>query len=110
MMTSILHRMTGVALGAGTLLLAWWLLAAAGGPEEFATVKAFFGHWTGRAVLFGFSLALFFHLINGIRHLFWDAGLGFEVETATGWSWVIIFASVVLTVIAWVFGYGLVGG
>ena len=80
---SILHRITGVALGVGTVLLAWWLLAAATGPEAFAAARAFIGSIAGRFILLGFTFALFYHLANGIRHLFWDFGLGLDARTAT---------------------------
>ncbi len=98
---SITHRATGVALAAGTVLLVWWLFAAAAGPEAFATVQGFMGSWFGYLVLFGFTYALMYHLCNGIRHLFWDAGYGFELETVYKSGWVTVAGSVVLTVIAW---------
>ncbi|MFQ5533660.1 MAG: succinate dehydrogenase, cytochrome b556 subunit [Sphingomonadales bacterium] len=110
MATSIMHRITGLALAAGTLLLAWWLLAAASGPEAFAALNAVLAHWLGRLALFGFSWALLYHLSNGIRHLFWDAGLGFDVRTATRTGWAALFGSLLLTLIAWAFGYGMLGG
>lgn len=99
---SISHRATGIALAAGTLLLVWWLLAAAAGPEAFATAQGFMGSWFGYLILFGFSYALMYHLCNGIRHLFWDAGYGFELETAYKSGWMTVGASVVLTVVAWI--------
>jgi succinate dehydrogenase / fumarate reductase cytochrome b subunit len=77
MVTSITHRATGIALGVGTLLLAWWLIAVAAGPEAYATVTAFTTSWFGQIILFGFTWSLFYHLCNGIRHLFWDMGQGF---------------------------------
>lgn len=101
---SISHRITGVALAAGTLLLAWWLIAAATGPEAFATVQGFLGSWLGYLILFGFSYALMYHLCNGIRHLFWDAGYGFEIETAYKSGWATVAGSIVLTVVAWAIG------
>jgi len=76
---SILHRVTGVALTAGTLLLTWWLVAAAYGPEQFANVQGFIGSWIGQLVLWGFTFSLFYHLGNGVRHLAWDFGWGFEL-------------------------------
>jgi succinate dehydrogenase / fumarate reductase cytochrome b subunit len=74
--TSILHRITGVALGAGTVLLTLWLVSAAAGDGPFSIVQAFFASWVGRIILFGFTVALFYHFCNGIRHLTWDAGKG----------------------------------
>jgi len=76
---SILHRVTGVALTFGTLLLTWWLVAAAYGPSQFATAQGFLGSWIGQLLLWAFTFALFYHLGNGIRHLAWDFGWGFEL-------------------------------
>lgn len=105
MATSILHRASGVGLGIGTLLLAWWLVAAAAGPDYFAYVQGVLGSWLGRLILLGFTWALFFHLCNGIRHLVWDVGIGFEKAAASRASWIVITASVVLTVVAWILAY-----
>jgi succinate dehydrogenase / fumarate reductase, cytochrome b subunit len=102
---SILHRLTGIALAVGTLLLTWWLVAAAAGPEAFATAQGLIGSLFGQLLLFGWSFAFFYHLCNGIRHLTWDAGYGFEIETATRSGWLVVIASVVLTLVAWVAGY-----
>lgn len=101
---SITHRATGVALAAGTLLLVWWLVAAATGPEQFATVQAVMGSWLGKLVLLGWTVSLFFHLANGIRHLFWDAGLGFELKTTYASGWAVVAATAVLTILAWAWG------
>ena len=79
---SISHRLTGVALAAGTLLLAAWIIAAAMGPAAHARVAGFAGSWLGQLMLFGWSVALFYHLLNGIRHLFWDTGRGLDLATA----------------------------
>ena len=78
MATSIMHRITGVGAGVGALLLVWWLVAAAAGPDYFSFVQGVFGAWYGRLVLFGVTWSLAFHLCNGIRHLVWDLGAGFE--------------------------------
>ncbi|MBI1775684.1 MAG: succinate dehydrogenase, cytochrome b556 subunit [Proteobacteria bacterium] len=107
---SIIHRGTGIALTAGTLLLVYWLLAAALGPESFADAQALIGSWFGYLVLFGWSLSLFFHLANGIRHLFWDAGFGFELDQVYASGWVVVGAAVGLTVLAWVVGLVALGG
>ncbi len=107
---SILHRMTGVGLGFGTLLLAWWLIAAALGPEAFEVAQGFVGSIIGRLVLFGFTVAFFYHLANGIRHLVWDAGYGFELSSLTRSGWLVVAATVLLTLIAWVAGYAMRAG
>lgn len=101
---SITHRATGVALAVGTLLLVWWFAAAATGPEAFATVQRVLASWIGRVLLFGWTLALFYHLCNGIRHLFWDAGLGFELKTTYISGWLVIIATLALTALTWVWG------
>jgi succinate dehydrogenase / fumarate reductase cytochrome b subunit len=107
---SILHRITGIALAVGTLALAWWLIAAAAGPDSFATAQAAAGSWLGRLLLFGWTFALFYHLANGIRHLCWDAGYGFDLPTVTASGWTVVAAAIVLTLGAWVFGYAAMGG
>lgn len=107
---SILHRITGLGLAVGTLALAWWLIAAAVGPDAFATAQAAAGSWLGRLLLFGWTFALFYHLANGIRHLCWDAGYGYELPTVTASGWTVIAATIILTLGAWVFGYAAMGG
>jgi len=102
---SILHRATGLALAFGTIFLVWWLLAAATGDSPFCTAEAFWYSWFGRLLLFGWTWSLFYHLSNGIRHLFWDAGYGFELKTTYASGWTVVTASFVLTVIAWVDAY-----
>lgn len=101
---SIVHRMTGVALGVGTLLLTWWLVAAATSAEAFATVQHFIGSAIGLLLLLGWTLALFFHLCNGIRHLAWDIGLGFEKTEYHATGWTVLIATGVLTILVWVVG------
>lgn len=105
--TSILHRATGVALGIGTLFLVWWLMAAAMGGGHFEFVQSVMGSWIGQLILFGFSFTLFFHLCNGIRHLFWDSGYGFEIVTAQISSKLVIAATATLTVLAWILSLAL---
>ena len=107
---SILHRLTGVALAIGSVLLIYWLTAAASGAGAFETARSLFGSFIGRLLLFGWTFALFYHLCNGIRHLFWDIGLGFELETVQRSGIVVIAASVALTLAAWVMGYSMMGG
>ncbi len=82
MATSIVHRVTGVALAGGMLVLTWWLVAAASGPETYDSFVAQISTTFGQIVLFGFSWSLAYHSVNGIRHLAWDLGYGFAVPTA----------------------------
>ena len=106
-LTSVLsfsHRATGVALSVGTLFLVWWLVAAATGAEVFAAARWFFGSWLGLLLLLGWTFSFFFHLCNGIRHLFWDAGYGFELRTSYASGWIVMAASGVLSVVAFVAG------
>ena len=107
---SITHRATGIALLVGTLVLVYWLLAAASGAEAYGSAQQLLGSWLGRLVLLGFSFALFFHLCNGIRHLFWDAGLGFELKTAYASGNAVVIVSIAMTVLAWVLAYAMRGG
>jgi len=109
MFTSIVHRVTGLAAGVGALLLVWWLLALAAGPDAFSATQAIFSAWYGRLVLFGITWALFFHLLNGIRHLVWDTGRGFELKTARASGLFVIILSVILSVILWIYGYWSLG-
>ena len=99
-----LHRITGLGLGIGTLLLTWWLVAAATSAEAFASVQWFIGSPIGLLMLFGWTFSLFFHLCNGIRHLAWDLGLGFEKAQYIMTGYVVAGTSVGLTVLVWIIG------
>jgi len=107
MVMSIVHRITGGALYFGMPFLAWWLIAAATGPDAFATANAFFGSWIGRLILLGFTWSLIHHMLGGIRHLVWDAGYGFDPQTASRMAWASLVGSVALTLIVWIVGYAL---
>jgi succinate dehydrogenase / fumarate reductase cytochrome b subunit len=98
---SILHRLTGIALSVGSILLAWWLIAVAAGGQIFAATHAFIASPIGVVLLFLWSVAFFYHLCNGVRHLAWDAGHGFELRQAFLGSYAVLAATVVLTVFAW---------
>ena len=104
---SISHRATGVLLAAGSLVLVYWLAAVASGPDAFADAQALLGSLPGRVLLLLLTFSLFYHLGNGIRHLFWDAGLGFELRTAHASGVAVIVAAVVLTLAAWALGYAM---
>jgi succinate dehydrogenase / fumarate reductase cytochrome b subunit len=106
---SITHRAAGVALAVGTLLLVYWVVAAAAGPEAYATARSFIGSWFGLLILFGWSVALFFHLCNGIRHLAWDAGYGYDLKVAYASGYAVLAGTAVLTVLAWVLGCAVMG-
>jgi len=106
---SILHRLSGIALALGLLLLVWWVVAAVRGPESFAHVQGFVASFLGRLLLFGWTWALFFHLANGVRHLCWDAGWGFEIRQFYASGWAVVTASGVLTLAAWIWGYAALG-
>ncbi len=99
---SVVHRGTGAALSIGSIALVYWLMALAGGEAAFSSAQAFMGSILGRLMLFGWTFALFFHLCNGIRHLFWDAGYGFEKETVKTSSFIVLAAAGFLTLLVWV--------
>lgn len=99
---SITHRITGVGLVVGLVALAAWLGAAASGPAAFAAVQSFFGSPIGLLLLFGWSVALFFHLGHGVRHLLWDSGWGFELPQAYASAKVSLAFTAALTLVAWI--------
>jgi succinate dehydrogenase cytochrome b subunit len=101
--SSILHRLTGIALAVGSILLAWWIVAVAAGGQVFAATHAFVASPIGVLLLFLWSVAFFYHLCNGIRHLAWDAGYGFELRNAHISGYAVLAATVVLTVLAWLY-------
>ena len=101
MVLSIIHRATGVALAAGTVLLIALLLALAAGPDAYQTVRAFCSSWLGMLMLFGWTWALSFHMCNGIRHLAWDAGWGFDIPRAYLTGWTVVAASLLMTALIW---------
>lgn len=103
MMTSIVHRATGVALAVGSLLVVAGLIHLAAGEESYTYFKGILGSPLGMIVLFGWSWALFYHLCNGIRHLLQDAGLGYEIATFVRSSWMSVAGSIVLTVLVWAY-------
>ncbi len=98
---SILHRATGVVLALSVLLITWWFVALAGEPASYQSVQAFFTSWFGSLLLFGWTFCSFYHLCNGIRHLCWDAGIGFEIPQVYLSGKVVLGISVVLTALVW---------
>lgn len=112
-LTSVLsftHRLTGIALSVGSLLLVAWLVAGSMGPSAYDALLGFLGSWLGLLLLFGWTFALFFHLCNGIRHLCWDAGYGFELKTIYASGWAVVAASALLTIATWLGGTFALGG
>ena len=104
MALSILHRASGVALGVGTLLLTWWLVAAATSPQAFGAVQDFLGSPIGILLLFGWSAALIFHFFTGIRHLAWDMGFGFEPGEYNSTGRMVVIATAATVFVVWLIG------
>lgn len=101
MVLSITHRASGVFLAMGSLLLVYWLMSAAAGPASYAQAEAVFGSLVGRLALIAWTVALYYHLCNGIRHLFWDIGKGFAIADAYRSAYLVLGATVVLTAMTW---------
>lgn len=104
---SITHRATGVFLSLGALLLCYWLMAVAAGPDQFAKTSAHIQAWYGQVLLFLFCWSFYYHLCNGIRHLFWDAGLGLELKTTYQSGYAVVVVSILLTLLTWYAGVAL---
>lgn len=105
---SILHRATGIALSVGALYLAVWVICASASPRTYAAFQDFNASIVGRFVLGGWLFSTFFHLCNGIRHLFWDAGYGFELKDADRSGWIVVVVSLVATALSWIIGLRLI--
>ncbi len=107
---SITHRITGVALAVGTLVLTYWLLSIGLGEEAYKSAQSLLGSFIGLVLLFGWTLALFYHLFNGIRHLFWDAGKGFDIKAARSSGMMVLAAAGIVTVLVWIVALAMKGG
>ncbi len=105
MVMSILHRITGVALYFGTILVAWWLIAAASGGASFETANWFFGSFFGRLVLFAYTWTLMHHMLGGLKHLVQDTGAGLDKSLTTKMALFHPVVSTMLTILIWVIGY-----
>lgn len=101
MALSILHRMTGVALAVGTLMVMWMVISAALGPDQFAKFSTFTTSCLGQVMLFGWTVALFYHMCNGIRHFVWDMGKGYEIKTAYASGYAVLLMTAILTGAVW---------
>jgi len=110
MMMSIVHRITGIANYAGMALFAWWLLAAASGPNGYAKFEWFAGSIIGRLILFGFTWSVIHHMFGGIRHLIWDLGRGFGPAEREWLAAANLIGSIALTVLLWIVGLLAMGG
>ena len=106
MMMSIMHRITGVGLYFGIILLVWWLTAASISDSYFDFVQGFFGHWFGRLLLFVFTWALMHHALGGLRHLLWDTARGFDLNVVEWLARANLAGSIILTLLLWIIGYG----
>ncbi len=106
---SILHRGTGIALSGGAIFLTWWLVALATSADQFDIAQAFFGSWIGRLFLLGWAFSLFYHMANGIRHLAWDTGWGFDLKTAEWSGHIGLAVAVLLTVVTAFVAYASMG-
>ena len=95
---SIMHRITGVAMTLGLILIVAWLVAAAFSPELFSLIDGVLRSWIGMIIIFGSLWAFWFHFLNGIRHLFWDLGYGFYLSTVWRSGWVVVLGSIILTI------------
>jgi succinate dehydrogenase / fumarate reductase cytochrome b subunit len=100
---SILHRGTGVFLVFGTMMIAFWVIVLALGYNSFTSYQDWLGSLIGKVLLVGWSFSLFYHLANGMRHLLWDAGWGYEIEEVYITGWIVISISVILTALLWLF-------
>lgn len=106
---SFMHRFTGSGLAVGTLLLVYWLVAVASGPDAYETAQNLIGSFIGRLFLFGWTVALFYHLCNGIRHLVWDTGRALDLEGVYLGGWLVLIGTGALTLLSWIFGYVAMG-
>lgn len=105
MALSIVHRITGIALYVGTLLMAWWLIATASGPTAYANIQAFTTSWIGRLILFGYTWALIHHMLGGVRHFIWDLGYCFGPTEREWLTRAVLIGSITLTLVVWVIAY-----
>ncbi|MDR3469229.1 MAG: succinate dehydrogenase, cytochrome b556 subunit [Xanthobacteraceae bacterium] len=105
MAMSFVHRATGVALYVGTLLMAWWLIAAASGPAAYGAIQGFTASWIGRLILLGYTWALLHHMLGGLRHFVWDLGYGFGAAEREWITRATLIGSITLTVVIWVIAY-----
>ena len=96
---SITHRATGIFLTGGAVLFTYWIMAATYGPDAFSTAQALVGSWFGQMVLWGLTFSLFYHLGNGIRHLAWDSGFGFELDKVRLSGWLTLTFAIVMTLL-----------
>ncbi len=102
---SILHRATGILISGGAVIMVWWLVALASGPENYAFFSNLIGSIPGRVLLFGWTFCFFYHLANGIRHLWWDTGRGLDLPSVYRSGWIVVAFAVLASLAAWLIGY-----
>ena len=102
---SITHRITGVFLFFGSLFLSGWLISATYGEETFSSFQEILSSWLGQLVLFSLTLSLFYHLGNGIRHLWWDLGKGYDLKEVQASGLFVIAFALIMSVITWITAY-----
>lgn len=108
--TSITHRASGIFLSLAALVLVYWLMAIAAGPQAYEEAKHLLSSFIGRTLLFAWTLAMFYHLCNGIRHLFWDAGYGFDLKVTYLTAKLAIVMTIVISLATWLLAYSMRGG
>ncbi len=107
MLTSILHRVTGVGLYFGGLIAAAWAISLAAGPEAYGTFLDLLGSPLGKLVMLGMSASVFYHLANGIRHLVWDFGHGLDIKSANSSAYTVFGFTIAATLAVWVIAFKL---
>ncbi|MEJ6708113.1 MAG: succinate dehydrogenase, cytochrome b556 subunit [Amylibacter sp.] len=100
MLVSIMNRITGAGMALAAILIVWWLMAAASGADYYATVNGYLTSWVGLLILVGSLWALWFHFFGGLRHLFMDFGIGYELKTVNMTGWIVLLGSFVLTALS----------
>lgn len=108
MVLSILHRGTGIFLMAGLPVLVWWLYMLQAGEHSYGHAMEYLAHPVGRLLLFGWTFSIFYHLCNGVRHLFWDIGKGYEISTLYRSGAAVVIVSILMTLATWLCAYGLI--
>ncbi|MDB2697044.1 succinate dehydrogenase, cytochrome b556 subunit, partial [Alphaproteobacteria bacterium] len=102
---SIFHRLTGISLSIGSFIIVAWIVSLSMGIESYSYFMSIVDNWFVQIIIFGFAFALFYHFSNGIRHLFWDAGLGFELKSVYISGSIVVLNAIILTTLTLYFVY-----